>query len=84
MTPRELALCAEGYRWRERRQLEGRAWMIAYLLKPWGFKGEPKDLLPPEPGDASQFEQLAGITDPGESFDAMVKKQAERKAALSS
>lgn len=71
----------EGYRWRERREYEARAWELTHLLRAWGsFKGQPKDLLPPEPGSEAEFDKLAGVTDPGESFDAMVQRQAERKA----
>ena len=69
---------AKGYEERERRGWEARAWMVTYLLQPWGFKGQPSDLLRPVQDEAA-FEKLAGITEPGDVFDAMVKKQSERK-----
>lgn len=63
MTPRELALCAEGYRWRDKREWDSWAYRTTILLQPWGFKGQPKELLPPPPGDSiAQFEKLAGFS----------------------
>lgn len=59
MTPRELALCAEGYRWRDEREWESWAYQAAVLLMPWGFKGKPKDLLPNRgPQSEAAFENL--------------------------
>lgn len=59
MTPRELALCAEGYRWRDEREWESWAYRTAILLQPWGFKGQPKDLLPKPPSTTdTAFERL--------------------------
>lgn len=65
MTPRELALCAEGYRWRDEREWESWAYRTAVLLQPWGFEGRPKDLLPTSASQSeAAFEQLAGISPP--------------------
>jgi hypothetical protein len=82
MTPRELALCADGYRWRDERAWEKHAVLIAYLLRQWGSKLEPADILKSIHGhsDAATFEQLAGMADPGESFDIMVKRQQDVRA----
>lgn len=75
---------AKGYQERDRRAWEARAWMVAYLLQPWSKKPiTPADLLKPAT-DEVEFEKLAGITDPGEAFDTMVRKQEERKAARGS
>lgn len=65
MTPRELALAAEGYRWRDEREWESWAYRTTVLLQPWGFKGKPKDLLPNAQHNDAAFEQLAGMTAPG-------------------
>lgn len=86
MTPRELALMADGYRWRERRDWEHRAVTIAYLLSPYPKKGgdalTPQDILDALfPGaDETRFEQVAGLADAGDAIDAMVKRQQERTA----
>lgn len=59
MTPRELAQCAEGHRWRDERDWEAWAYRTAVLLQPWGFKGAPKDLLPKyAPQSEAAFERL--------------------------
>lgn len=55
-----MLLC-EGFRWRERRDLEARAWELAYILRAWGSKVEPKDLLPTAENNVTKFEHLAGI-----------------------
>lgn len=63
MTPRELALCADGYQWRTTREREERAYWTALMLKPWGFTGEPKDLMPvPAQQNEAAFERLAGMS----------------------
>ena len=71
-------MMAQGYRDREQRAMEARAWVVAHLLQPWGFKGQPKDLLP-SPNDA-EFDRLLDPPDPAAEFDAMVEKQRQRKA----
>lgn len=67
MTPRELALCADGYRWRDARDWEKRAVEIAFLLQPWSDKPiHPQQILDAIHGktDEAAFERLAGMTAP--------------------
>lgn len=80
MTPRDLAMLSEGFQWRERRAWEARAWIVAYLLQPWsgGKTIQPADLL--KPASESEFEQVAGISDPSAAFDTFVQAQAEGRS----
>jgi len=80
MTPREFAQQLEGYRWRDERAWEKCAVLVAHL----GWHKQPtsaKDILDGWRGTTSEqaFESLAGLDSPGEAFDAMVARQAERK-----
>jgi len=73
----------EGAKWRAERAEESQATLIAFLLQPWSDKPlTPKVILDAMHGTtATDFEQLAGFTDPGEAIEAMVKKQQARRAA---
>lgn len=84
MTPRELVLCAEGYRWRDDRVWEKTATLIAFLLQPWAGEGKtitPQQILDAINGkaDEAEFEKLAGVTNPDAVIDAMLARQAENR-----
>jgi len=83
MTPRELALQLDGYRWRDQRAWERTAWAVAYLLQPWAKEGhtiQPKDLL-----TSAETKEVDALLDPGAAsaaaIDEFAKAQAERKKA---